>query len=194
MENLEQFASAYLNGLRKVFDRFDMEAFRKIVQSILEAYHQERLIFTMGNGGSAATASHFAADVNKGCCLDLQKKFKMICLNDNMSTLLALANDVSYNSVFVEPLKNFFRPKDLVIGISGSGNSQNVLDAIAYANENGGNTVGLTGFSGGKLSGLAKTAFVARVDDMQKVEDLHMILVHMIMQAVYNALHAGSRQ
>lgn len=190
MENLEQFAAAYLNGLRKVFDRFDMDAFQRIVRSILEAYHQERFIFTMGNGGSAATASHFAADVNKGCCLDLRKKFKMICLNDNMSTLLALANDISYDAVFVEPLKNFFRPRDLVIGISGSGNSKNVLDAIAYANENGGNTIGLTGFSGGKLAPLAKTAFVARVDDMQKVEDLHVILVHMIMQAVYNALHA----
>ncbi len=190
MENLEQFAEDYLDGLREVFDRFDMDAFKRIVHSLLEAYHHERFIFTMGNGGSAATASHFAADINKGCCLDLEKKFKMICVNDNMSTLLALANDVSYDSIFVEPLKNFFRPGDLVIGISGSGNSKNVLDAVAYAREHGGQTIGLTGFSGGKLASLVDIAFIARVDDMQKVEDLHVIIIHMVMQAVYSELHA----
>ncbi len=189
MRHSEQFAQDYLNGLRDLFDRFDADAFKRVVETILDAYHRERFIFTMGNGGSAATASHFAADVNKGCCLDLEHKFKMICLNDNMSTLLALANDVSYDSVFVEPLKNFFRPGDLVIGISGSGNSQNVLYAVEYANKHGGTTIGLTGFSGGKLASLVHIAFIARVDDMQKVEDLHVIFIHMLMQAIYNELH-----
>jgi D-sedoheptulose 7-phosphate isomerase len=189
MDTYEQFAADYLDGLRDLFDRFDTHAFNRALQQILEAYHHDRFIFIMGNGGSAATASHFAADINKGCCLDLDKKFKVICLNDNMSTLLALANDVSYDYVFVEPLKNFFHPGDLVIGISGSGNSKNVLEAVAYAKENGGKTIGLTGFSGGKLASLADIPVVARVDDMQKVEDLHVIIMHMIMQAVYSVLH-----
>jgi len=189
MDTYKQFVQDYFNGLRDLFDRFDTDVFNRMVQSILDAYHHDRFIFTMGNGGSAATASHFAADINKGCCLDLDKKFKMICLNDNMSTLLALANDVSYDSVFVEPLKNFFRPGDLVIGISGSGNSKNVLHAVAYAKEHGGKTIGLSGFSGGKLASLADIPVIARVDDMQKVEDLHVIIIHMIMQAVYSALH-----
>jgi D-sedoheptulose 7-phosphate isomerase len=145
----------------------------------------------MGNGGSASTASHFACDINKGCCLDLPKKFKMICLNDNLPSIMALANDIDYRSVFVEQLKNFFESGDLVIGISGSGNSENVLNAVQYARQNGGTTVGFSGYSGGKLAEMVDTAFVARVDDMQKVEDLHMILVHMIMQAVYRALHDG---
>lgn len=189
MIDLKDFAKQYLNGLRSVFENFDFGAFGAIVGCILEAYRRDQTIFTMGNGGSASTASHFAADINKGCCLDLEKKFKLICLNDNICTLLALANDISYNSVFVEPLKNFFRQNDVVIGISGSGNSRNVLEAIRYAKERGGKTIGLTGFSGGKLADLADIAFIADVDDMQKVEDLHLIVVHMIMQAVHKELH-----
>jgi D-sedoheptulose 7-phosphate isomerase len=106
------------------------------------------------------------------------------------TSLLALANDVSYEAVFVEQLKNFFEPGDLVMGISGSGNSENVLQAIRYARENSGRTIGLSGFSGGKLADLVDVSLVARVDDMQKVEDMHMIVVHMIMQAVYKSLHS----
>ena len=183
------FARQYLNGLNGLLDGFDTEAFDRIVNSILDAYSDETAIFIMGNGGSASTASHFACDINKGCCLDLDKKFKVICLNDNIPTLLAYANDLDYASVFVEQLKNFFHSGDLVIGISGSGNSENVLRAIRYANENGGKTVGLTGYSGGKLGQLVDIAYVAASDDMQKIEDVHMIIVHMIMQAVHGALH-----
>ena len=117
------FARQYLNDLNGLLDGFDTEAFDRIVNSILDAYSDEQAIFIMGNGGSASTASHFACDINKGCCLDLDKKFKVICLNDNIPTLLAYANDLDYASVFVEPLINFFRAGDLVIGISGSGNS-----------------------------------------------------------------------
>ena len=185
----QEFARQYLNGLNGLLDGFDTEAFDRIVNSILDAYSDEQAIFIMGNGGSASTASHFACDINKGCCLDLDKKFKVICLNDNIPTLLAYANDLDYASVFVEPLKNFFRSGDLVIGISGSGDSENVLRAIRYASENGGKTVGLTGYSGGKLGRLVDIAYVAASDDMQKIEDVHMIIVHMIMQAVYGALH-----
>jgi len=185
----ERLVEQYLGGLKAILDRFDVVTFNRIVDSILSAYARERTIFTMGNGGSAATASHFAADINKGCCFDLEKKFKMICLNDNLPTLLALANDVSFDAVFVEPLKNFFKPGDLVIGISGSGNSRNVLNAVAHAHANGGKTIGLTGFSGGKLAPMVDIAYIVDIDDMQKIEDLHMILVHMIMQAVYGTLH-----
>ena len=121
--------------------------------------------------------------------MDLEKKFKMICLNDNIPTLLALANDASYDVVFEEQLKNFFRPGDLTIGISASGNSENVLRAIGYTNANGGQTIGFCGFSGGQLSQLVDIAYIADVDDMQKIEDVHVIIVHMIMQTVHKALH-----
>jgi len=108
----------------------------------------------------------------------------MMCLNDSISTLLAYANDLSYEDVFVEQLKNFFDSGDVVIGISGSGNSENVLRAIDYANNNGGTTVGLCGYSGGKLFKMVDIPILAKVDDMQKVEDIHMIVAHMSMQRI----------
>ena len=187
--DFKKFAAGYLTELKAVLDGFDTERFDELMQALLDTYENERQIFIMGNGGSGSTASHFVCDLNKGCCLDLDKKFKVICLNDNLPSLLAYAKDISYDSVFVEQLKNFFKAGDLVIGISGSGNSENVLQAIRYAGANGGRTAGISGYAGGKLADLADIPFVARVDDMQKVEDVHMIVVHIIMQAVYARLH-----
>jgi len=187
--NIKNFTANYIDGLKDVLDRFDYDGFEQTVKLILDAYENENHIFVMGNGGSGSTASHFACDINKGCCLDLEKKFKMICLNDNIPTMLAFSNDMSYESIFVEQMKNFFRAGDLVIGISGSGNSENVLQAIRYAGKNDGRTIGFSGFSGGKLAGMVDVSIVAAVDDMQKVEDVHMIIVHIIMQAVYKTLN-----
>lgn len=189
MMKLDAFADRYLSDLKNQLNRFDTGGFSAIVEAILDAYAHTRRIFVMGNGGSASTASHFACDINKGCCIDLEHKFKMICLNDSLPTLMAIANDLSYASVFVEQLKNFFEPKDLVIGISGSGNSPNVIAAIDYARLHGAKTIGLSGFDGGTLAKSVDIAWVAGIQDMQKVEDLHMIVVHMIMQAVFAALH-----
>ena len=183
------FANQYLKELKKLFETLDLNQFENMVNMILKSYDEGKHIFVMGNGGSGSTASHFACDINKGCCFDLEKKFKMICLNDSLPTLLALSNDASFDLVFVEQMKNFFIKGDLVIGISGSGNSQNVLNAIDYAKNNGGVTMGLSGFSGGKLCQMVDIPFVAPIDDMQKVEDVHMIVVHMIMQAVHKMLH-----
>ena len=187
----EPFATRYIDRLKTVLDAIDGVIFDQMVQAFLGAYERQARIFIMGNGGSGATASHMACDINKGCCLDLEKKFKMICLNDNMPTMLALANDISYDAIFEEQLKNFFNPGDLVIGISGSGNSQNVLLAIRYATAHGGKTIGWSGFGGGRLAGLVDLAFVAQSHDMQQVEDAHMVVAHMLMQAVYGALHPG---
>lgn len=191
--DFKRFGSQYLEELKHVLDGFDLERFESVVEHILRAYETEHRIFVMGNGGSGSTASHFACDINKGCCLDLEKKFKMISLSDSIPSMLAIANDISYEAIFVEQMKNFFLAGDLVIGISGSGNSENVLRAIRYAKENGGVTIGFSGFSGGKLAELVDVPFVARVDDMQQVEDAHIIIVHMIMQAVFGALHGGRK-
>jgi len=190
---IQNFARTYLDELASVLEGFNLEQFEKVVASILDAYEKDKKIFVMGNGGSGSTASHFACDINKGCCMDLEKKFKVICLNDNVPTMLALANDVSYDVVFEEQLKNFFTPGDLVIGISGSGNSENVLRAVRYANASGGRTIGLSGFTGGQLAQLADIMFIAEIDDMQKIEDIHIIVVHIIMQTVYGALHEKKR-
>ena len=178
------FSDTYICDLKEVLDDFPHEQFERVIDAMLDAYYNDKHIFTMGNGGSASTASHWVCDINKGCSLDKEKKFKMMCLNDSISTLLAYANDLSYEDVFVEQLKNFFVSGDVVIGISGSGNSENVLRAIDYANNNGGTTVGLCGYSGGKLFQMVDIPVLAKVDDMQKVEDIHMIVVHMSMQRI----------
>lgn len=184
-----QSATQYLTRLKSVIDQFDLKMYDRIVHEILSAYDRQAQIFVMGNGGSAATASHLACDINKGCCLDLTKKFKVICLNDNIPTMLAIANDISYAAVFEEQLKNFFNPGDLVIGISGSGNSENVLRAIRHGAANHGRTIGWSGFGGGKLADLVDLAFVVQSNDMQQVEDAHIIVSHMLMQHLYKALH-----
>jgi D-sedoheptulose 7-phosphate isomerase len=187
--DFSRFAEKYVDRLKHVLDAFDGQAFQRMVDAVLEAYARGAQIFVMGNGGSGSTASHLACDINKGCCIDLEKKFRMICLNDNVPTMLALANDLSYESVFEEQLKNFFNPGDLVIGISGSGNSENVLRAVGYAAGRGGRTAGWSGFGGGRLAGMVDLAFVVQSNDMQQVEDAHMVMAHMLMQAIHNALH-----
>jgi D-sedoheptulose 7-phosphate isomerase len=179
---MKYFSHNYIEKLKNVLDNFPHEQFEYLIDAMMNAYKEGRRIFVMGNGESASTASHWVCDINKGCCLDKGKRFKIICLNDNIPTMLAYANDLSYEDVFVEQLKNFFEPKDLVIGNSGSGNSENVLKAIDYANISGGITAGLCGFSGGKLCEIVDIPMLAKVDDMQKVEDVHMIVVHMAMQ------------
>ncbi len=192
MQGETRFSEGYLAGLKQILDAFDHEGFEAMIRALLKAREQGALIFVMGNGGSASTASHWVCDMNKGCSPGESGRFRMICLNDSISTMLAYANDLCYADVFVEPLKNFFNPGDVVIGISGSGNSENVLRAVAWAREHGGVTVGLTGFSGGKLAGMVDVPIVARVNDMQKVEDVHMIVVHMAMQRVRQALGCDS--
>ncbi|MBI5056305.1 MAG: SIS domain-containing protein [Nitrospirae bacterium] len=172
----------YLGQLKELLDTFPHEQFLEIAQTLLQAYDNGKQVFIMGNGGSGATASHFVCDINKGTCLELQKKFKVICLNDNLPSILAYANDLSYDQIFIEQLKNFLQPGDIVIGISGSGNSKNVLLAISYAKEQGAKAIGITGFEGGKLAALADISFVVSINDMQKVEDVHLIVVHMLMQ------------
>jgi D-sedoheptulose 7-phosphate isomerase len=189
--NFNHFAKGYIDRLKTVIDGFDLKTLEAMVQAIVDAYHRKATIFVMGNGGSGSTASHLACDINKGCCLDLDQKFRMLCLNDSIPTMLALANDIAYEAVFVEQMKNFFSPGDLVLGISGSGNSENVLQAIRYAANNGGHTMGWCGFGGGKLAALSQLAFIVESHDMQQVEDAHMILTHMVMQSVYAALHDG---
>ncbi len=185
----DKFSYKYLIELKDLLDYFPHEQFEEIANAIISAYNAEKHIFIMGNGGSGATASHFACDINKGCCLHLKKKFKVICLNDNIPTMLAYANDLSYSKVFVEQLKNFLQPDDVVIGISGSGNSENVLQAVSYAKEQGATTIGLTGFDGGRLAGMVDIPLVVTIHDMQKVEDVHMIVVHILMQYFHKALH-----
>ena len=176
----------YMSRLKGTLDALDKNEINTFINLLLKARDEGRTIFIMGNGGSAATASHFCCDFNKGASYGYEKRFKFICLNDNMATLMAYSNDVSYASAMVEQLKNFFREGDYVIGISGSGNSGNVVNAIEYANANGGITIGLTGYSGGKLKAICHHSVNMGIDDMQISEDLHMMLDHLALRVITN--------
>lgn len=173
---------SYFSNLVEVIRNVDSKEIEKFINLLLEARDEGRRIFIFGNGGSATTASHFAADLNKGASFHREVRFKVIPLTDNLATILAYANDVSYEDIFVEQMKNFFEEGDLVIGISGSGNSANVLKTIDYANDSGGITFGITGYDGGELRKRSKYSFNVNFNDMQISEDLHMILCHVTMK------------
>jgi len=172
----------YFEKEKQTIDAINKADLSEVMNVLVNAQKRGSRIFIMGNGGSAATASHFCCDFNKGVSEKKKDKFKFICLNDNIPTLMAYANDVSYEEVFVAPLRNFLEKEDVVIGISGSGNSPNVVKAIEYANAQGAFTIGLTGYDGGKVKQLSQYNVHIPINDMQITEDLHMMLDHCIMK------------
>lgn len=174
--------TAYFKKLKETIDKISIDDLDKLINILVNAKEEGKIIFIMGNGGSSATASHYVCDFNKGVSLGQEKKFKFICLNDNIPSLMAYANDFSFEDIFINQLNTFFHEGDVVIGISGSGNSKNVLKAIEYANNNGGITVGLTGYNGGRLKEISQYGVHIPVDDMQITEDLHMVLDHCMMK------------
>src|SRR3990167_11438486 len=127
------FFKNYLRELNNIFGDINSKEFEVFIGELIVAYERQSNIYICGNGGSASTASHFACDINKGVSYGLEKRFKVISLNDNVATIMAYSNDVHYDDVFIEQLKNFIQKDDIVIGISGSGNSKNVLKAIEFA-------------------------------------------------------------
>lgn len=169
----------YFSKLKKTLDLISRDELDNFLNLLVDALEKNRRVYVMGNGGSAATASHFVVDFNKGLSYKKAVRFRFTCLSDNVATLTAYANDVSYEDVFVEPLRNYLEPGDLVIGISGSGNSRNVIKAIEYANAHGAITLGLTGYDGGALKKTARHGVHIPIADMQVTEDLHMVLDHM---------------
>lgn len=177
--------SDYFNRLKETIDKISREDVNQLMNILLKAKDEGKTVFTMGNGGSSSTASHFCCDFNKGISFGQDKMFKFICLNDNIPTMMAYANDMSWDEIFVGPLKNFLQKGDIVIGISGSGNSNNVVKALEYANSAGAFTIGLTGYSGGKVKQICQHNVHIPVDEMQITEDLHLVLDHCIMSILH---------
>ena len=173
-------AQQYIDLVKSTLDALDPKALDALVEAFHTTYEKGGNIYTMGNGGSGASASHAAGDFLKGASYGLDKRFKMICLNDNLPSMMAIANDIGWESIFVEPLKNFLSEDDLVIGISGSGNSKNVVNALEYANANGATTVAMSGFKGGKISQIANINVHAPVMDMEVTEDVHMVIFNIV--------------
>src|SRR5947199_2869306 len=174
------FPQQYKSELLKAIESIELDKVNQAIEWFKEARAQGRHIFVCGNGGSASTASHFACDMVKGASYNRNHRFRIMALTDQLPTLTAYANDVSYDSVFVEQLRNFAEPGDLFMGISGSGNSPNVLRAIEYANSIGCRTIALTGRDGGKLGPLAQLNIQVAAPHMGRIEDAHMIVCHMI--------------
>ena len=171
---------SYIANLKTTLDNLDISEIEKTANAFITARDNQKQIIFFGNGGSGSTASHFVCDLSKGCSYEKDKRIRAICLNDNIPTLLAYSNDVSYDVVFLEQLKNLLNPGDVVVGISGSGNSKNIIKAIEYANANGAVTIGLTGYNGGKLKEISSISVNANIDDMQISEDIHVIVMHIL--------------
>lgn len=172
----------------ETIEKVDLAALAAFITSIDEARKRDATIYIMGNGGSAATASHFANDFNKGLSEHIEKKFRFLCLNDNIPTVLAIANDIGYEAIFEFQLQGKVTADDLVIGISGSGNSSNVLRAIELAKMSGATTVGLTGYDGGMLRQIVDISIHVPVMSMQVTEDVHMMIDHLAMAVLYKEL------
>ncbi len=192
MKTATEFTQDYLTGLKAVLDRLPVPAVARVIEALEATHAAGQQIFIIGNGGSAATASHMMNDLCKGTLGHKGDapwpRFKVIALTDNVSLMTAWANDTDYNHVFSEPLKNFAQPGDLLIGISASGNSPNIIAAVEVAKQIGLKVVGITGFGGGKLAQLADVPFVVPSNDYGPVEDVHMILDHIITSYLYAKL------
>jgi len=192
--DLETYAGDYLEGLKQILSELDLSSVSKFVQVVFEARENGSHIFFIGNGGSAATASHFANDftsASRSC----KKLFRAVSLTDNAAILTSLANDHGYDKMFVWQLKDQMIQGDVVVAISASGNSQNIVQAIEYANANGGITVALTGFDGGQLRQIARhNVHVPTMDgNYGHTEDIHLILDHLIAAYMSKVCAAESK-
>jgi D-sedoheptulose 7-phosphate isomerase len=174
----------YLDELRAVLAALDVNAIDAVIQVLLRAYRDGRTVFICGNGGSASTASHFACDLGKNVAAPGQRRFRVMSLADNLAVLTAWANDTAYSRVFAEQLEAFVAPGDVVIAVSGSGNSPNVLEAMKVARAHGATTVGLIGFRGGRLAPLCDLSIVVPWDQMDQIEDAHLALQHLICRTL----------
>ena len=173
------FSLQYKSKLLSALETIDMNAVSRAIDLLTEARDANRHIFVCGNGGSASTASHFVTDMVKGASYNRDSRFRIMALTDSLPTITAYSNDVGYDCIFTEQLKNFAEANDVLIAISGSGNSPNVVSAMEYANSIGCQTVALTGRDGGKLGPMAKIQIRVAEPHMGRIEDAHLIVCHM---------------
>jgi len=173
--------TAYLQQVGRIVDQLPPDAIGDIAEVIFDAYRRGRHVFAFGNGGSSACASHFIEDVAKGIDYGAGRpRYRALALTESVPLITAWANDTTYDNVFAEQLRNFVEPGDIAIGISASGNSPNVLRAFELAKQVGATTIGLTGYDGGQLRRIADRCIVVPCDNMQQIEDLHLIICHLI--------------
>ena len=178
----------YLEREIETIRELDVEEINRALNLLQTAFENENTVYIFGNGGSASTASHYQNDFNKGISEHTEKKFRFQCLNDNIATVMAIANDIGYEEIFRFQLKGRLQPGDVIVAISGSGNSANVLNAVEYAKSHGNPVIGITGFDGGKLKTLSNVSLHVPIKSMQITEDIHMIFDHLMMSVFYQSL------
>lgn len=185
----------YLTEFKKLIDELDLNELNKIVDILKKAYDEDKTIFIIGNGGSASTASHFACDLGKGALGDLyntdKKRFKVYSLTDNCSSITAIGNDLSYEEIFYQQLKNLASSGDILISFTASGNSPNILKAIDFANSKAIINIGFLGFNGGKAADKLLNKIIIRSFNYGIVEDLHLMLEHIITQSLKEKLNSN---
>ena len=191
--------AAYVTRLQAELVRVDQGEMQQMADAIYEAWENEKFVYIFGNGGSGTTASHMSEDLGKSslreCDLkdESKKRLKVLSLTDNVGWILAVGNDVGYDQIFQQQLMNYGRSGDLAIGISGSGNSKNVLNAVDWANRHGLKTFALTGFDGGKLRGMAQAGLHVPLNDMGMVESIHLALFHWVLNDVFARINHEGR-
>ena len=183
-KDIEDYISCEIVTLQKL----NADAINEALNLIMEAQKSHKRVYVFGNGGSSSTASHIQNDFGKGVSEYVEDKFRFQCLNDNVATLMAIANDIGFEEVFRFQLRGVIEPGDIVIAISGSGNSKNVINAVEYAKSCGNKIIGLTGYSGGKLRELSDISLHVPVNSMQVTEDIHMVFDHLMMSVLYKHL------
>ena len=189
----------YFSRFGAVLDQLDIEQIRGLADDIHSAWQQGRFVFICGNGGSGSNSSHFCEDLGKSSLLrekftdDSAKRLKVLSLTDNTPYILAWGNDEGFDRVFVEQLKNLASPGDLLVAISGSGKSPNILNAVEWANRNEVRTWGVTGFDGGKLQGMANANLHVPLDDMGMVECAHLLAFHWVLDDLHGRVNSVGR-
>jgi D-sedoheptulose 7-phosphate isomerase len=190
MRRFKDYSTNYLDRLGNLFKQIDFEVLERIAEEIVGAYQEDRTVYVAGNGGSASTATHMSCDLSKGTVSPIHRRLRVTSLNDNMAWFSAIANDFTYEDVFVEQLRTILRKGDVLIAISASGNSPNVVKATEFALSLQARTIALVGFQGGKLKQIADLVFHLPVDDYGTVEDAHLILNHMLVEYMREFIRA----
>lgn len=183
----------FLDLVKAEIDKLDVGEIDALAEAIFRRWESGRFVYIIGNGGSGANASHLCEDLGKGTAIEGVKRLKVLSLTDNTSYILAWANDTNYERIFVEQLANLGQPGDLLLAISGSGNSPNILRAVEWANANGLESFAICGYDGGKLKKLAHQSFHTRCMDMGVVESMHSIAFHYVVGAVYGLIQGTRR-
>ena len=188
MQHSTHFYLEYVTEIKRTLDQLPLSAIDTAVNAVILAWNKDRQVLVMGNGGSAATALHMACDLSKNTAGPGQRRLRALSLTDNMALFSALGNDSGYEHVFAEQIRTLTNKGDVVIAISASGNSPNVLNGVAAAGERGASTIGFTGYKGGKLAGMVDVPIVVPSHSIEQIEDVHMMLEHIMTVAVRQSI------